>query len=109
MENEYIIYLIINKSNNRTYVGITNNAERRIRQHNGLIKGGAKYTKNYKGNGEWEYYGFILGLDKSTALSIEKKVHIYTKKTFGKTSLERRINCINKILEEYSFFEFVFL
>ena len=102
MENyDYIVYLLINKINNCTYVGITNNPERRIRQHNGIIKGGAKYTNIKKGFGVWEYYGFILDLDKHTALSIEKKIHIYSKKTNGSTPLEKRLNCINNILKDY--------
>ena len=41
---DYIIYLLINEKDNCTYVGITNNPERRIRQHNCEISGGAKYT-----------------------------------------------------------------
>jgi predicted GIY-YIG superfamily endonuclease len=104
MEEEqfnYIVYLIINKSNNCTYIGITNNPERRIRQHNGDLKGGAKYTTSKKGNGLWEYYGFILGLDKHISLSIEKKIHIYSRKTYGKTPLEKRLNCINNLLKNY--------
>lgn len=36
----------------RSYVGITNNFERRIRQHRGEIKGGAKYTTGSK-RGMW--------------------------------------------------------
>jgi putative endonuclease len=28
------------------YTGITNNLERRFKQHNGQIKGGAKYTRS---------------------------------------------------------------
>jgi len=38
----YCVYLI--KSGNYSYVGMTNNFFRRLRQHNGEIKGGAKYT-----------------------------------------------------------------
>jgi len=57
----YLCYLlvsssIINKDNGiitvprrrrpqRTYVGITNNFQRRLRQHNGELVGGAKYTR----------------------------------------------------------------
>ena len=39
----YVCYLLA--SGNRTYIGITNNLHRRIRQHNQEIKGGAKYTR----------------------------------------------------------------
>ena len=41
MDKNYILYLLINTHNNYTYLGITNNSERRIRQHNGEIKNGA--------------------------------------------------------------------
>ena len=105
----YILYLLYNTSNNCTYVGITNNPDNRIRKHNGEISGGARYTKMKKGEGKWEYYGFILGLDKSTALSIEKKVHIHSRKYKGSTPLEKRVNCINNIIKDYSFLSFIIL
>lgn len=38
----YIVYIL--KSDKYSYVGMTNNFLRRFRQHNGEIKGGAKYT-----------------------------------------------------------------
>ena len=107
--SDYILYLLVNSSNNCTYVGITNNPEKRIRQHNGEIVGGAKYTKMKKANGIWTYYGFILELDKKMALSIEKKIHIHSSKNIGKTPLEKRINCINNILKQYDNLEFVVL
>ena len=105
--SDYILYLLINRSNNCTYVGITNNPEQRLRKHNGELAGGAKYTKMKKGTGLWEYYGFIMGLEKRQALSIEKKVHIYSNKTSGKTPLEKRINCINNILKNHSDLTFI--
>ena len=40
-ETDYIVYLLYNTCNNKTYLGITNNSRRRLRQHNGEIKGGA--------------------------------------------------------------------
>ena len=108
-DDNYIVYLLINSLNTCTYIGITNNPERRIRQHNGLIVGGARYTHNKKGNGSWTYYGFILGLNKSLALSIEKKIHIHSKRTYGKTPLEKRINYINKLLLYYPELSFTIL
>lgn len=107
--DDYILYLLINTCNNCTYVGITNNPEQRLRKHNGELVGGAKYTKMKKGTGNWEYYGFIMGLEKRVALSIEKKIHIYSVKTHGKTPLEKRINCINNILKDYNDLIFVTL
>ena len=38
----YLVYIL--KSNNLTYIGMTNNFLRRWRQHIGDLKGGAKYT-----------------------------------------------------------------
>jgi predicted GIY-YIG superfamily endonuclease len=101
----YIIYLLINTYNNYTYVGITNNITRRLRQHNGIIKGGARYTSNMKSEGEWILYGFIEDVDKHNALSLEKKIHLRTKKGKGSSPLERRLNVINELIKdtEYKF------
>lgn len=106
-ENEYIVYVLINDKNNCTYVGITNNPERRIKQHNNILKGGAKYTTTK--NCTWSYHSFILNCNKNEALSIEKKIHIRSKKTVGKTPIERRIKCITKILLDYTNFQLVLL
>lgn len=39
---------ILKCSDNSLYTGIAADPERRLRQHLGLIKGGAKYTKSHK-------------------------------------------------------------
>ena len=44
----YLVYLL--KCDNFSYVGMTNDIFKRLRQHNGEIKGGAKYTSKRK---EW--------------------------------------------------------
>ena len=44
----YLVYILKSKSCERTYVGMTNDFFKRWRQHNGEIKGGAKYTHKYK-------------------------------------------------------------
>lgn len=93
---EYIVYLLNNTQNNCTYVGITNNIIRRLRQHNCIIKGGARYTKMKKGEGEWKLYGYVDNVDKNTALSIERKIK--NMKTSGKTPIEKRVNSFNKLL-----------
>ena len=65
----YICYLITN--NCKTYIGSTNNFKKRIRQHNGEITGGAKYTTNFKNDTDWYPIILIGGFEKSTALSFE--------------------------------------
>ena len=103
---DYIVYLLINTNNNCTYIGCTNNAERRIRQHNGILVGGAKYTTAKKQDGEWIYYGSIKNLEKRQALSIEKRIQIKSRKISGKTPLDRRLKAIEIILQDYDNIKF---
>lgn len=64
----YHVYLLRHTLRNRTYIGFTTNPKRRIRQHNGEIKGGAKYTRK----GTWKYVAIISGFkNKRSALQFE--------------------------------------
>jgi len=56
MDN-WVCYIIENSG--YTYVGVSNNAEKRLRAHNGEIRGGAKYTTS-KGKG-WKHICIISG------------------------------------------------
>lgn len=44
----YCYVYIVQCSNGGLYTGITRNLRRRIRQHNGITKGGAFYTKIHR-------------------------------------------------------------
>ena len=103
MERNYIVYLLTNTHNKKTYLGITNNPERRLRQHNDEIIGGAKYTHNFKGNGMWKYYLQIENLNKNESLSLERKIKNKRKKSKGNTPLEKRMNVIIPTLLEFPF------
>ena len=46
-ENNWIIYLL-ECGDKSPYCGITNNLERRPKQHRGETKGGAKYTRSHQ-------------------------------------------------------------
>jgi structure-specific endonuclease subunit SLX1 len=97
MAENYCVYLLFNTNNNKTYVGITNNLTRRLRQHNGEIKGGARYTHNNKNNGNWLCYGIIDKLTKNLALSYERKIKNISKK-YGGTPIDRRLKAIDYVL-----------
>ena len=62
-------YILKSTINNKTYIGSTNNTERRLRQHNGIICGGAKATKAMIPS---EMYCIISGfVDHQAALCCE--------------------------------------
>jgi len=121
--NNYCVYLLVNTCNSKTYIGITNNKQRRLRQHNGDLVGGAKYTTANKQDGQWVFFGWITGtsdsiLEKNRALSIEKKIKIMSRKLSGTISpvepiyvlipenapspLIKRLKAITKILDQNS-------
>ena len=85
-------YLLYSESIDRTYIGITNNLEKRLKQHNQIISGGAKSTKITK---DWKYYLTTEIPDKSTALSFE----YYWKQTYG---LEKRIKKYNELIKQFN-------
>ena len=45
-QNNWLIY-ILKCRDDSLYCGITNNLEKRLKQHKGEIKGGAKYTRSH--------------------------------------------------------------
>ena len=45
-QNNWLIY-ILECRDGSLYCGITNNLEKRLKQHKGVIKGGAKYTRSH--------------------------------------------------------------
>ena len=63
----YLVYIL--RSHNSSYIGMTNNFERRWKQHNGFLKGGAKYTKRYN---DWTPICIIDGFQtKKEAMQCE--------------------------------------
>jgi putative endonuclease len=67
----YILRCIDEGHKNLTYNGSTNNLNRRLRQHNCEISGGAKATHGKS----WEYYMLLTGfVNHSNALSCEWKI-----------------------------------
>jgi predicted GIY-YIG superfamily endonuclease len=80
---EHYCYILYNLKNNKTYNGYTVNIERRLRQHNCEIKGGARYTtRAQKCDGiEWKYLAIISGSPtQKIALSLEWHIKYPTNK-----------------------------
>jgi predicted GIY-YIG superfamily endonuclease len=78
--NNYVYIIKGTNQNNKTkyYIGYTNNPNRRIRQHNCELVGGAKSTKGYK----WIYCCLITNFrDNIEGLQIEWRLKHSTKKT----------------------------
>jgi len=98
--NFWYNYIIFNTKCSKTYIGSTVHPTRRFRQHNGEIKGGAKYTRG----GVWEPY-IILGdllHTKNTALSYEWHLKRESKKIKNKNSKIRRKKGLEKYIEQKS-------
>lgn len=49
VEGPFVCYALAHRSLRRTYTGQTNNFARRLRQHNGELRGGARYTTRTAG------------------------------------------------------------
>ena len=93
----HFVYLLKSTVSSRTYVGYTVDLKRRLRQHNGEIKGGAKYTRMGR---PWIMVCYILGFPtETTALQYEWRVHNPPKKLKKKGGgLNQRIKVMKEIL-----------
>lgn len=94
MEQKWYNYIIFDKI--RTYIGSTVNLNRRIRQHNGIIKGGAKCNRG----GVWDYYCVIYNIHGHKKLCLSEEWHLKwatNKIKRCRNTFERR----KKALEKY--------
>jgi predicted GIY-YIG superfamily endonuclease len=95
MSKKWCCYIIENSG--FTYCGASNDVYRRLRCHNGEIKGGAKYTTS-KGSG-WKIICIIHGFpDKKSALQCEWGIkHIYPIHSGGiRNRIKKLIVLLNK-------------
>jgi predicted GIY-YIG superfamily endonuclease len=92
----FLCYVIESQTKRCTYVGITNNLERRLRQHNGDLAGGAKYTSR-DGLRPWTLVMTIAGFQShKEALQFEWAYH-HTK---GPRALPGRIVKLRTLLSK---------
>jgi predicted GIY-YIG superfamily endonuclease len=81
----------------KTYVGFTTNVDRRLRQHNGEIAGGAKATRG----GSWKRICTVAGFPtQQSALQFEWKWKHLSRKAKGATAVERRCCALYRLLNE---------
>jgi len=101
--NKNIYYCYILTNGVLTYNGSTNNLIRRLRQHNGEITGGAKYTKN---KGPWYYIFIMEGFkNKIDALKCEWKIKHPTGKRIRPKcycGINGRIKSLNIVLNNHT-------
>jgi structure-specific endonuclease subunit SLX1 len=95
----------IESTHGSTYIGATVNLDRRIRQHNKEIKGGAVATSNKVANGEaWSYVCYVENFPNyNEALKFEwrwkqisRKLH---KTNIYQSPKERRLDALKILLE----------
>ena len=66
----YLVYIL--QSGNYSYIGMTNDFFKRWKQHNKILKGGAKYTSKYN---NWNPICIVDGFkNKSEAMQCEWKL-----------------------------------
>ena len=97
----YCCYILIHcPGGHRTYCGSTNNLKRRLRQHNGELKGGARYTTKF-GKQCWKLLASVSGFHgRSQALSFEWAMkHSRTARRRG-TPLDTRVTQLQTVIAE---------
>ena len=89
------MYVYLLQSGKKTYVGATINVDRRLRQHNREIKGGAKYTSR----DTWTRVCYVSGFPTwRDALQFEWKWKQLSRKVPSGQSLQRRLEALNVLI-----------
>jgi predicted GIY-YIG superfamily endonuclease len=84
---QHIVYGLTNDADRHTYVGVTNDMARRLRQHNGEICNGARQTHRVMAltGKPWRLLFIVSGFpSRRAALQLEWRMH---RKTLGVTGL----------------------
>jgi structure-specific endonuclease subunit SLX1 len=100
---EFFVYLLESSSKHATYVGATVNLERRLRQHNKELSGGAHATGAKVARGEtWHRACHVTGFPTwQAALQFEWRFKQLTRRErsdVNQTPLERRKAALQKLL-----------
>ena len=92
------VYVLLSTPTGKTYIGVTNNLERRLKQHNGIAKGGARYTSNYS---PWTFNAVFLLKNRHDALSLEWKAKHRVSSNDG-PGIQGKINRIIRLSSQYT-------
>ncbi len=95
-DSKWHVYLLLNDASTRTYVGATVNPDRRLRQHNKEIVGGARATAG----DHWTRVCLVSGFpDERAALQFEWTWKHLGRGIKGGSCLERRYKALAQLLE----------
>lgn len=83
---KYCVYAIVNKDNNKIYIGQTSNLEKRLKQHNQQIENLSKYTKKF--SGEWKLFYKEVLKSRKEAIKREKQLKSYQGRLFLRKLLD---------------------
>ena len=92
------VYILQSKAApTRTYVGVTNDIHRRLRQHNGHLSGGAQYTKAHR---PWFMNSLFELPSRREALSLEWKIKHQKRRSDG-AGVHGRISAAQRLLAQF--------
>ena len=101
-EQDFYCYLLSTPRGRQTYVGATIDPERRLKQHNGEIRGGARATAIKVAQGiQWERVCYLKGIPTwQAALQIEWRWKNLSRTRFKsiKNPVTRRLHALKKLL-----------
>lgn len=103
-QQKWYCYMLASVDGRKTYVGATVNPDRRLRQHNGEICGGARATKGRSWKRQFLVGGFA---DERAALRFEWRWKYLTRQAPGDTFIERRMHALSLLLSDFPFAEVI--
>jgi structure-specific endonuclease subunit SLX1 len=94
----WFCYLLQSDCLKKTYVGATINPERRLRQHNGELAGGARATHGLR----WKRVALVGGFpDERSALRFEWRWKYLSRQAPGDTNIDRRYHALSLLLSDF--------
>lgn len=98
----WFCYMLQSTDRRKTYVGATVDPNRRLRQHNGELAGGARATKGRSWTRRYLVGGFT---EERVALRFEWRWKYLTRQAPGDTYLEKRAHALSLLLSDFPFAE----